>query len=413
MSDTSKLTQPDLDGRWLSADAQTALAVAAEAGARAAALVDAWVKAGNAAAVATLADRGEGAARKAARRGLNVLKSRGIRVEAPPRVVPVAGDAREPELQTEAWMVPPDAEGNTLIVLASRTQTSRAQSAFITVRDSAFVLGVNVGELSGSRLKEALKRAAQGAEPVRITPEYARFRIAEARKQQKQLGIPEPLGTTSAQKLLEPVPSGPVPHPLENEGLELSEEDCKELAGKSGALHGLREFQPWLPDRSSVEEMLREVGRKLPRENGQPKEEAIEPLLTECVAEATDRYFIPERRRVLVDRLKDCALSVLAREGEVRALELVAVIKEIEKAGLITDPPRDIPFLRAFFEKAVAMLAMRGGGRLQIPLSGPGPDGASEATASGGAEGASSAQDSPAQENPSGEAAASSTETNG
>ncbi|MGC4094951.1 MAG: hypothetical protein QM756_44945 [Polyangiaceae bacterium] len=50
-----------------------------------------------------------------------------------------------------------------------------------------------------------------------------------------------------------------------------------------------------------------------------------------------------------------------------RALELVATIKRIEQAGLITDPPREVPFLRGFFDKALAMLAAQGGGRLQIP----------------------------------------------
>ena len=36
--------------------------------------------------------------------------------------------------------------------------------------------------------------------------------------------------------------------------------------------------------------------------------------------------------------------------------------------GLVTNPPRDVPFLRAFFDKAVAMMLAQGGGKLRIPV---------------------------------------------
>jgi hypothetical protein len=88
------------------------------------------------------------------------------------------------------------------------------------------------------------------------------------------------------------------------------------------------------------------------------------------ISAATDRYFGPERREQLVHSLKDSALSVLQREGETAALEVAAVMKLVASAGLITDPPRDVPFLRAFFEKAVSVLAAQGQGRLRIPVRG-------------------------------------------
>jgi predicted methyltransferase len=40
----------------------------------------------------------------------------------------------------------------------------------------------------------------------------------------------------------------------------------------------------------------------------------------------------------------------------------------IEAAGLITDPPSAVPFLRAFFDKGVAALLAQNQGRLRIPL---------------------------------------------
>jgi hypothetical protein len=352
----------------LEATSDSALSAVASADARAAELVDAWVQAGNAAAVAVVAERGSGPARKAARRGLNVLRSRGIKVEVTPHVTTFAASDSPREQVTEAWLVGADAGGNVLVVIASRSATSRSESGFFYLHDSVGVHSATVGSLSGSGLKDALKRSSEaGCEPVRVPVEYARQRVAEGREQLKTKSIPEPLGMTSAKALLEPAPTSPVPHPLDAEGLELADEDAKELAEKSAGLHLLREFRAWLPERPAVDEMLHEIGEKLPK-GAEQTPEVVQKIVKDAVEAATDRYFGPERRAVLARRMKDCALSVLATQGEVRALEVVATIKRIEQAGLITDAPNEVPFLRAFFDKALATLAVQGGGRLQVPV---------------------------------------------
>lgn len=368
MSEKANQPTPSFESKELHASAEAALAAVQAAGARAPALIEAWVKAGNAAAIAVVAETGSGAARKAARRGINVLRSRGVKLDSAPRVVFVGADPM-PEQLTEAWLIPPDSSGTLAIVLASRPSiTRRAESAFFYLHDSAGVRSVSTGELSGGRLKDALKRASQsGLEPVRIPPAYARFRIAEARKLQKERSIPEPLGMTRAAQLLEPVPEHE-PHPFDGEGLTLADEDVKEFADRSGSLHALPEFRAWMPPRETVEELLKEVGKQLPPSSDSPDQELIKKTLSDAINAATDRYFVPERRSGLVKLLKDCALSVLATQGELRALEVVAAIRRIEAAGLITDPPHEVPFLRFFFEKAIATLAFQGGGKLQVPI---------------------------------------------
>ena len=75
-----------------------------------------------------------------------------------------------------------------------------------------------------------------------------------------------------------------------------------------------------------------------------------------------------ERREQLAGWMQDSALSVLQRAGEQPALEVVAAIKTIRAAGLITNPPHGIPFLRAFFDKAVGLMVAQGGGQLRIPV---------------------------------------------
>jgi hypothetical protein len=100
-----------------------------------------------------------------------------------------------------------------------------------------------------------------------------------------------------------------------------------------------------------------------------PEAEALSGWIKEEVGAATDRFFTPEQREILVGRLKDAGVSVLAREGEQTALQVAALIQIVSKAGLVTDPPQSIGFLRAFFEKALTLLARQNRGNLPLPVT--------------------------------------------
>ena len=353
------------DATALAADATTALAALDSAGDRAEALVEAWVGAGNAAAVNAAAENAAGKARKAARRGLNVLKARGVKLDAGARVVSVAGEKIAETL--EAWLLAPDGNGASLVTIASRSPTSRYKAAFVFL-SAAGILRITSGEISQSELKDTFTRAVRGAyRPVKIPVEYARYRIAEARRAMRASGVAEPLGFAGAEALLGTPGTEVVPHPFDGEGLELSDDDAKELAKRSAELHGLPEFSSWLPPRAVVDELLAKVGESMtPGEK--PDQAKFDAELKEQMLAATDRFFTPERRAELVRVMKDSALSVLTRDGEERALAVVAAMKRIEQAGLITDPPRELPFLLGFFEKAIAVLIAQGQGQLRVPL---------------------------------------------
>src|SRR4051812_40793678 len=85
------------DAATLQTGAEGALAAVVKAEARGAALVEAWVQAKNAGAVAALAedDKAPAPARKAARRGINVLKARGVAIPERTRVTRMVGDPIE------------------------------------------------------------------------------------------------------------------------------------------------------------------------------------------------------------------------------------------------------------------------------------------------------------------------------
>jgi hypothetical protein len=354
----------------LSADADTAIAALGRAGERSVDLVEAWVKSANAGAVNAAAERAQGAARKAARRGLNVLKARGVSVPTECHVTRVAGE-KAPEIE-EALLLGPDSGGSICLAIISRSQTSRAHSAFVFLHDDFGVYRVNVGDLSQTQVKETLAKALPGADyrPVKVPVAWARSRIAAARKRHAARGLPEPLGFASAASLLEPVPSEPEEHPFDSEGLELADEDARDLAKNSQSLHSLPEFRGWFPEKPAVDELLLKVGQSL-TPGVEPAPEELQRTLEQEILSATDRYFNPERREQLARVMKDSALSVLSREGEVRTLEVVATMKNIQNAGLITNPPHEIGFLRGFFDKAISALAYQDGGRLRIPMQSP------------------------------------------
>jgi hypothetical protein len=152
------------------------------------------------------------------------------------------------------------------------------------------------------------------------------------------------------------------------EGLEIALDDSREMSKQSANLHQLPEFRGWLPTRQAVDEMLGKVGETITSGTEPDPNEMQEKVQAELLA-ATDRYFTPERRAQLVRAMKDSAYSVFQRDGESKALEVVALMNTIENAGLITDPPQEIPFLRGMFEKAISIMLAQGNGSLRIPVA--------------------------------------------
>jgi hypothetical protein len=369
----------------LEASQETALGALERAGAQGLGLIDAWVRRGNAAAVSEVAERGSGAARKAARRGLNVLRARGVPIPQTPHVATLS--STKPEETLEAWLLAPDATGSIMLVIAAHTPSSRYRAVLAYLNDVIGVQRADYVEVAWSQLKETMSRtaASSGVKPVKVPVEWARARIGAARSRNRESRLLEPLGMDRGQGLLEPLPDKPPSHPLDEEGLELTIEDARELAKASAALHRLPEFRGWMPMREAVDQMMAEVGKHL-SPGQQPEREVVEELLRKELDAAADRYFSPQSREQLARAMKDSALSVLEREGEQTALEVVAAIKCIEQAGLITDPPHEVPFLRAFFEKAVAVLAAQGQGNIRIPVPAQASPGGEGEPSSPGAE---------------------------
>lgn len=357
-----------------------ALAAVAAAGPDSERLIQTWRDAGNAAALVEVAEEGSGPARKAARRALGVLRSRGIPIPEKRRLARLTSSTEE---TTEAWLVTPDSFFQIAIAIGRWPKARRGKVVFAQLNPNAGLLGLRIAELAQSGLKaEAQRLFGDRVHLVSIPVEWARSRIAAARAQTDELGAPPPLGLSSAADLIEPAPETAPPHPLDEIRIELTDEERTSLIESSARLHALPEFGAWLPFQSAVQEMLLEVGKHL-TPGTQPAEEEMTRLMREAILSATDRYFSPEERARLTEAMKDAALGVLDRNGPSRVREVVATIQAIEQCGLITNPPREVPFLRAFFEKATQVLMAQNGGQLRIPIPRPQAD-APEAAAPGG-----------------------------
>ena len=362
----SGFDQAELTATW-----DAAIEAARKAGDRASALVDAWLAASNVEAIAAVADAdaAPSAARKNARRALNVLKSRGVAIPTKPRVARI--DSRA-EVAVEATFLPPDSTGTTAISITSRDASGRYHLAEVIVRENIGIVNAGSAWLSGTQLREGRARALEGlgVAPVQVPVDWARARIAAAKKLNAASGRILPLGLEGCQELIEPAPEAAPTHPVADLDDGITSELALACAPGSDSLHEEPEFRSWLPDRGTLDDLLQRLGQRLgPQGTSDPQ--LVNTALREEMEASTDRFFSPEVRNVIATRMNDAAISVRARRGNARALDVLAVARAVREAGLITSPPREIPFLVAFMQKGISLLAHQGGGSLRIPMAAP------------------------------------------
>ncbi|MBL8742487.1 MAG: hypothetical protein JNK04_15365 [Myxococcales bacterium] len=355
-----------LDQAWLSATSATAEQALKDAGPAAEALVDAWLKSSNveAIAAASSSEALSGAARKAAKRAAGVLKSRGV---ALPQVAAAPAAAARPaeDEVIEATFSPPDGRGTMSFTIAKRRGGERAHIAEIIVREGAGIVNAVSGWMSRSQIKEAHQRIADanGVAPAPVSPEWVRWRVDQALKENAKSGQLVPLGLERCKDLLDPLPASEPTHPTADLEADLGD------ATVESNLHAEPEFRAWVPEARAIDELVQKVGAKLSGDEGKDPTK-VDEILKEEVKLAADRYFTPEQRALLSRRMRDIAITIRQRAGEARAKDVLRAAKAIENAGLISSPPSDIEFLRFFFQKGIAFRAQQGGGQLRVPVGG-------------------------------------------
>ena len=343
----------EFESRLLEATDDDALVVMKEVGDKSQALVDAWVRVSNVSAISAVAwaEEAPSLLRKMARRGLNVLRSRGV--ELPDREKKTQLVVDEPSV--EAWFLVPDSSGVGVFTIGARTAGQHYSIADVQVHETAGVVRVNYGVATRSSIRTAFKSIEEnrGTMPVAVSPEWARWRVEQAKMCNAVSGVVRPLGLEGCAHLLNPVPESEPTHPIDALGLRVDEEEIASRVAASASLHIEPEFDALMPEQKVVLELIGHLAEVLDR-SGKMSEVEQQAVAGQAIDSATDRFFTPEYRVVFAERLRDAAISVYARAGRERALDVLAVVEAVKRAGLITSPPSEVPFLTAFFRKALS-----------------------------------------------------------
>ena len=343
------------DREWLEVGVGGARALVDLANERSADLVEAWVAHENVPAVLEIAsdDSAPTVARKAARRGINVLKSRGVAIPERPRAL-----AGTPDTEVvEAWFRPPDGAGTSAFTIGSRSPQGRYRMVDIIIKEGAGVVSIAGMQMSRSQLRETFEGIAKrfGSPPALVPLAWARSRVASALVANEKSETPVPLGFDTHRDLLGPLPPTPPPHPAL--GSKLPAVEPLEALDRSARLHAEPELRGWLPAPPAIHAMLLAIRQSL-REDAPNEPSATQIKVRSAIEKATDAFFTPYARADFAERMKDAVISMAARGARDRAADLFATAEAIRLLGPDAEP-HTIPFLRAFFEKAFGLATAR------------------------------------------------------
>jgi hypothetical protein len=299
-------------------------------------------------------------AAKEAKRGLHILKARGVAVPEPPRPAPPP-PAAAPEAPLPCYATVVDGQGEQAVWIPRPVPGKGVEIAQAVISDELGLLELQLGVIGRKEWRKLVdglleKGRAMGIGEVDRARAVAMVAAARARNDGSGQRVPEGadlwLGQLGpAAPVDEPAAPGPLPEDREREAL-----------AASAALHFHPLFTSWMAE----EGFLREIAAKL-------DEVAVSPLyvddrqrgeqLARTVADAVERYFDDGRRRALSRRLLAVSAHLAAHGDADRAASAAAAGRALASGT----PPGEIPFARALVYKAFP------GVRAQPAAEPPGP----------------------------------------
>jgi len=313
----------------------------------AAAIARAAADAGRTDLLAALASHASKEVGKAAKRGLHLLRIRGVAVPEPPRPGPpqAAPAPADPPLSAYASTV--DGQGDRAVWLPRAVPGKGIEVGQAVVSDVRGLVELQVALLGRKEWRSfsrgILERGATMG-VAEIDREAAKALVAEARARNDRSGQRPPDGADLWLQHLGP--AGPVPDVAERFPPLAPDEEAAAVAA-SGMLHDLPLLRGWLPE----EEFLRDVARRLDEIGVSPlyvdERQRLEQM-ARTVADASERYFDEPRRRLVAGRLLSAA-EHLDRSGDAAHAPAAAAAGRALAAGT---PVSAIPFARLLVEKA-------------------------------------------------------------
>jgi hypothetical protein len=320
------------------------------------AVVEAAVQIEHAGFLKKVAEEGSKAAAGAAKRGLAILRSKGIEVELAPAGEPIF----KPEIATEAelpcFLTTPDSGGERALWIP-RPLRGGLELVTVLFSDAQGILHVEVGDTSRKafrKLRDDLRSRAlpHGVSFLEITLKRAKGYLAAARAL-----APKGLRVEHETHL-----TGLIGDPRDAESPARTEPAASpelesQWVSESAQLHGEREVGSWVPEPNIV----RSLGLKLEevmtsrlyldeKQRGAQAEQEV--------SKATEAYFTPECRSRYASRLFEL-VEVFRAEGRDEAGRRAAATARALLGGTETAA---IPFCRRMFEKLLAEPPSKGEG---------------------------------------------------
>ncbi len=313
----------------------------------AAAVARAALEAGRADVLAALAAHPAREAAKEAKRGLHVLKSRGVEVPEPPRPAPIAASSPAPGPALPCYASALDGEGERAIWVARGVPGRGIEVGQAVVSDVLGLIELQVALLGRKEYRAFgldIEEKGRAVGVTEIPRERAKSLVAAARHLNEASGRRVPEGADAWLAHLGPAA------PLEDPARDfppLPEDEEREALMASAALHELPMMRGWLAE----EEFLRGLARRL-------DEIAVSPLYLDehqraqqaaaAVSGAVESYLDEPRRHRLAGRLFAMAAH-LAALGDAESAKAAAAAARAVAGGL---PASRIPFARFLVEKA-------------------------------------------------------------
>jgi len=310
------------------------------------ALVRAAAGAGRADLLAALGAAADRAVSKEAKRGLHLLRSRGVEVPEPARPAPPP-PRPPPEEVFPCYASSLDGHGERAVWIARNVPGKGVEVGQAVISDVLGLLDLQVGVLGRKEFRAFTRDIAERGRTMgvgEVGAPLARALAAAARRINDASGRRVPEGADAWLARLGP--ADPLPDPAVGFPA-MSEAEERALVGASAALHGLPMLRGWLAD----EEALRGLAQKL-------DEIAVSPLYVDdrqrgeqialTVARAVDAYFDEPRRQRVAARLFATAAHLRDLGDPERAASAAAVARAL----LAAVPAADIPFARLLVEKA-------------------------------------------------------------
>jgi hypothetical protein len=308
------------------------------------AIVEAWIEARDGARVTSVAvgEHAHKNARKAAKKGVHVLRARGVAVEAPARATPVALLAASlAPTQSRGYMTKVDPTGVQILLHVHAVRGGGMQGAQAVVQRGTGLVDGGAVHLSRKELRQHLERLVDdGVRFYDVPAEHARARIAAIVERAREACRPLPESLLAVEIHLPP-PAPPSCHPLDDR-LPRAEREAGRVTEAELAVF---EHEPllasWGPEEDAVHLLFERMsaaggGGVLVLTEAQRSEAA-----EEVFAKALDEE-LGDRAAWAVD-LRDTAWCYLS-EGRRDLAELLA--RSADELDDAARQPRDVAFAR-------------------------------------------------------------------